>query len=371
MSRNIFDVHVLQTVPPSNINRDENGSPKTAIYGGVQRPRVSSQAWKRATREDFNAKLDPSEVGVRTKRVVEVLAEAIVSLAPGLAKQSEKLAEEVFKAAGITLEAKRKEAAKDSQYLLFLSRHQIGALAQLAVDSAGEGGTALDKNTVKKIANRDHSIDIALFGRMVTDDAHLSVDAAVQVAHALGVHAAETEFDYFTAVDECLGESETGAGMLSSTEFNSATLYRYAALDVDRLAETLGDAAATQRAVEVFLESFVRSMPTGKQTSFAHRTLPEAVVVVARDSQPINLVGAFEKAIRESDRSGRVERASEALRDLAVEIQQAYGETPVDSWVTRVGDDTAALDDLGRRVPLSTLVAEAGALVAGRLEPKQ
>ena len=31
MFRTIFDIYILQTVPPSNINRDENGSPKTAI----------------------------------------------------------------------------------------------------------------------------------------------------------------------------------------------------------------------------------------------------------------------------------------------------------------------------------------------------
>ena len=36
------DFHVLQTVPPSCINRDDTGSPKTAIYGGVTRARVSS-----------------------------------------------------------------------------------------------------------------------------------------------------------------------------------------------------------------------------------------------------------------------------------------------------------------------------------------
>ena len=53
MTRTIIDVHVLQTVPPSNLNRDDTGSPKTAVYGGVRRARVSSQAWKRATRRDF------------------------------------------------------------------------------------------------------------------------------------------------------------------------------------------------------------------------------------------------------------------------------------------------------------------------------
>ena len=44
------DVHVLQTVPPSCVNRDDTGSPKTAIYGGAVRARVSSQSWKKAMR---------------------------------------------------------------------------------------------------------------------------------------------------------------------------------------------------------------------------------------------------------------------------------------------------------------------------------
>ena len=49
-----IDINVLQTVPASNINRDETGSPKTVIYGGVTRARVSSQAWKRAVRQAFS-----------------------------------------------------------------------------------------------------------------------------------------------------------------------------------------------------------------------------------------------------------------------------------------------------------------------------
>ena len=35
MPRSIVELHVIQTVPPSNINRDDTGSPKTARFGGV------------------------------------------------------------------------------------------------------------------------------------------------------------------------------------------------------------------------------------------------------------------------------------------------------------------------------------------------
>ena len=36
-SRVYIDFHVLQTVPPSCVNRDDTGSPKTAVYGGTTR----------------------------------------------------------------------------------------------------------------------------------------------------------------------------------------------------------------------------------------------------------------------------------------------------------------------------------------------
>ena len=71
------DIHIIQSLPPSCVNRDDSGSPKSAVYGGVRRLRVSSQSWKRATRLYFNDLLDAKDVGVRTKRVVEVLAERI------------------------------------------------------------------------------------------------------------------------------------------------------------------------------------------------------------------------------------------------------------------------------------------------------
>ncbi|NDL56608.1 type I-E CRISPR-associated protein Cas7/Cse4/CasC [Phytoactinopolyspora mesophila] len=369
MSRTIIDIHVLQTVPPSNVNRDDTGSPKTAVYGGVRRARVSSQAWKRATRVHFQDKLDPSELGVRTRRIVELLAKEITRQAPELAERANELAVATFKVVGIVVKPPKKGEVEESGYLVFLSRRQIESLASAAVEAAGadDVGKALKEADVKALADRDHSIAISLFGRMVADQADLNVDAAAQVAHAISVHPVETEFDYYTAVDDTNPEEDTGAGMIGTVEFNSSTLYRYATVDANRLADNLGDVEATSRAVRTFVESFIRSMPTGKQNTFANRTLPEAVIVMVRDTQPINLVGAFENPIRESEVEGRIKRASEALRDEAQEIERAYSETPVSSWVVRVGEDTASLDDLGGSVALADLVASVGAIVGARL----
>src|SRR5439155_18835208 len=261
---------------------------------------------------------------------------------------------------------KKKGGVKDveSGYLLFLSHRQLDNLAAAALDAA-RTGASLDKARFKALANTEHSVDIAMFGRMVADMTDINVDASCQVAHAISVHAVDNEFDYFTAVDDRKEDAdEAGAGMIGTVEFNSSTLYRYATVDVDALHRTLGDATATRAAVEAFLVAFVRSMPTGKQNTFAHRTLPDAVLVRVRDTQPINLVGAFETPIRETHAAGRVERAAAALAKHTLAVENAYGERPVGSWVTQVGEQTAVLADLGKPVAFDELVNAVGEQVA-------
>lgn len=367
MTRTIVDIYALQTVPPSNLNRDDTGSPKTAIYGGVRRARVSSQAWKRAIRKAFAGLLADQQLGERTLRVGESLAKRIGALdASVTADEASVLAANVFATLGFGKADKKKDAKDfESKYLLFLSRRQLDNLAEAAL--AAHRGTPLDKNTLKSLANTDHSVDIAMFGRMVADMTDINVDAACQVAHAISVHAVETEFDYFTAVDDNKLDDEAGAGMIGTVEFNSATLYRYATVDVDALHKTLGDGAATRAAVEAFVTAFARSMPTGKQNTFANRTLPDAVLVRVRDTQPINLVGAFETAVRETAGAGRVAAAAAALAEYTRAVEAAYGERPVSSWVTQVGEATAVLADLGKAVSIDELVAGVGEHVAAAI----
>ena len=356
------DIHIIQSLPPSCVNRDDSGSPKSAVYGGVRRLRVSSQSWKRATRLYFNDLLDAKDVGVRTKRVVEVLAERITEDAPELAGDAAALAEGVFKAARIKLSPPRgkKDAPQESGYLLFLSTSQIARLAGLAIASARDGG-ALDAKTVKRIFKEAHAVDIALFGRMVADDTDLNVDAACQVAHAISTHAAENEYDFFTAVDDDKSRSEeedAGAGMMGTVEFSSATMYRYATVNLDMLVENLGDGDAALRALEVFIKGFCLSMPTGKQNTFANRTLPEAVVVSVRDDQPVSLVGAFEKPIRTNEADGYLARSVGALAEHARAIEDNYGLKPLAGFVVALkGGDILAPEGPDAPAPLGERVS--------------
>jgi CRISPR system Cascade subunit CasC len=372
MPRTIVDIHVIQTVPPSNLNRDDTGSPKSAVYGGVRRARVSSQAWKRATRDAFDGLLDRDELGVRTKRVVELVGEEIAAQDPSLAGRAGELAVEVLTKAGIKLTAARKkDAPEESGYLLFLSHRQVASLAELAIAAAHDDSqVTIDSKEAKARADQKHSVDVALFGRMVADQTDLNVEAACQVAHALSVHAVTNEYDYFTAVDDhkkADDEEDAGAGMIGTVEFNSSTLYRYATIDVDQLRDNLGDSDATRRAVEAFTRAFVSSMPTGKQNTFANRTLPDAVFVVVRESQPINLVGAFEDAITDEQKGGRIAAAIHRLATHATELHTAFDETPVTSWAFGGGDRMDPLTELGQRSTFDTTVRALGELAADRL----
>lgn len=316
------DVHVLQTVPPSCVNRDDTGSPKTAVYGGVTRARVSSQAWKRAMRLKFREMLSAGDVGQRTKLVVDLIAGKMLELQPDLSeKKAQQMAQKVLEAAGVEVKEDKEKLKTDA--LFFISPGQIQALAEIALQP--EDGK-LDKAACIDALNSMPAIDLALFGRMVAKETRLNFDAAAQVAHAISTHAVENEYDYFTAVDDCAPEDNAGAEHLGTVEFNSSTLYRYATVNVEDLRKMLGQ--KTPEAVRAFVDAFIRSMPTGKQNTFANWTRPDAVYVTVRKDQPINLAGAFEKPVRAGN-SGYVDGSIRALVTYAQETYADFASAPV------------------------------------------
>lgn len=285
-----LDVHVIQTLPPSNINRDDTGSPKTAQYGGVRRARVSSQAWKRAIRRYFNEHGPEGNVGIRTKDIVNYVAQKVRKLSPELSEEDAVLgAEKAINNAGISTKDHLAKA------LFFIGDRQAEGLARMVL--SGENEKA-NKKELQRILSDNPEIDIALFGRMVADAPELNTDASCQVAHAISTHAIQAEFDYFTAMDDLSPEDQSGAGMLGNVEYNSSTLYRYANIAVHDFAVQLGDKAAAISACKLFVEAFSNSLPTGKENTFAHQTLPSLVMVTLREDRPVNLVSAFENPIK-------------------------------------------------------------------------
>lgn len=379
------DIHVLQTLPPSNPNRDDTGAPKSANFGGVSRMRISSQAIKRAAREDFENSLDERLRGVRSKRIPLALKKLILERQPEI--NADALSKMVSTVVAWTYlghkdsKDKRnkllKEVKKDPERafdevdaLWFVSNAELESYVDAIIEDSAQDD--LEKAFKKRKFDKgsrsgDQSVAVALFGRMVASNVNLKIDAACQVAHAIGVGAVEHEYDYYTAVDDEKkrnDEADEGAGMIGTIEFASATVYRYATINVDMLRENLGDDTVVDRAIELFVDSFVRSMPTGKITTFANRTLPDAVLVQVRDDQPINMCGAFEDPIV-SDRNGFAEPAVERFVEFESQLRELTGLEAVDSLVAWSTPRGAGFGKLGNQVRLVDLGGAAVKAVRG------
>lgn len=266
----------------------------------------------------------------RTKRLAKMIADSLVRRSGTDPDIATRLAVAVVSASKITMD--KKDPAETS-YLMFFGQTQVDALADIIAERYEELSLLDDKALpdaaktvdVVGVLGKGHPVDVALFGRMVADLAQLNVDAATQVAHAISTHPVEIEFDYYTAVDDENLAEETGAGMIGTVEFNSATLYRFATIAVHQLAENLSDRTAVAPAVRSFVDAFLRSMPSGKQNSFAARTRPAMVLIVVREDQPVSLATAFEAPVRSPN---GIEAAS------AVRLAQEFA-TSTEMWGDR------------------------------------
>lgn len=349
MKQLYLDVHVIQTVPPSCVNRDDTGSPKTAVYGGTTRARVSSQAWKRAMRlyfADEQTGLDQDKIGIRSKKVLKLLEEELAQR--GYSKNAKKAAEDAFKKAGIKLDKDNNTGA-----LFFISWNQVQALADAVMSEED------DAKKYKEALRSKPSVDLALFGRMVASDASLNFDACSQVAHSISTHSVQNEYDYFIAVDDLKPEESSGAGHIGIIEYQSATLYRYATVNISSLKEMLG--TDTLEAVNGFVKAFLLSMPSGHQNSFANRTTPDFAYITLRDDQPVNMAGAFEKPVYTLN-EGYVKKSIEALRQYAQDTYDNFISSPVQEF--HVGECS---DGLGKKINLKELEGILGEIVPSLL----
>lgn len=314
VKRLFVDFHVIQTVPPSCVNRDDTGSPKTATYGGVTRARVSSQAWKHAMREYFKLSWAEEDLAVRSRRIIQELAEEIKRKSGMDSPEALEVSEKALQDLGFVIQegegeeskeerttksgkGKKKQGKNNAEDKLktwfFISRAQISALADAIIKGYTKSEDLVD------VLNEHPNFEIALFGRMAASNHALKCDAASQVAHSISTHEVHTEFDYFTALDDLSTEENLGAGHLGIVEFNSSTMYRYATINVRELErQQIGE---VDRVVRSFAEAFIYSMPTGRQNPFANRTVPDAVYITIREDQPVNFCGAFEEAINSSN----------------------------------------------------------------------
>lgn len=390
-----LDIHAIQSVPASNINRDRSGAPKSGIFGGVRRHQVSSQSWKRAIRRYLR---DEKQVDstYTSREFIRVLASRIadgeaaqadIDLAAGLAVNAGLLSEKSLvgqhaKARGINLkpskkaaeeaeeeaEAEHGEADVEGDLVIYktgasfpFTERTIEAFVEVArgVESPIIEIAEKKSDVTAKIAKLPKAdVDLlreavaaagpatALFGSMFASAKDLSTDAAAQVAFAVAVHETAPQVDFYTAVDDL--STASGGSMMGTKSFDASVLYRYANLDLAGLRENLDDGIDPAEIAASFVEGFLLSMPTGAQNGYAARTLPSAVVVVASE-RPKSLANAFLEPIEGDFIAEATRRLVAGERTLAERVEQ-----PKAVW--RISLDGLADAELGEQSTLAELL---------------
>jgi len=379
-------IHMLQSMPPGNLNRDDTGQPKKCLFGGTTRGRISSQCLKRNIRlSTLFQDAFGGNVANRTKYLPRLVADALLD--------KEQIPEDEIEGvkAGIAGQFK-KESKADSDtaeggdsgdtsagdvtpQLVFFPPPFAAKVADLVVDLKKRKPKAYakligrkekrskeeDKEADEAIAEfkaeafkakESMSVDVGLFGRMTTSDLIADVEAACQVAHAISTHESLIEGDYFTAMDDRQHEfieSQTqrgGAAFLGSgdtvTFFNSAVYYKYLNVDTDALAATLGKPGVGQarKAAAVLVEAAALATPTGKQNSFASHSVPELILVeVSKTKQPISYANAFLQAVKGKD---LMQESAQALSDYCSSIAAAYAPADMQRFLLTVGSAATA-----------------------------
>jgi len=390
-----IQLHLLVSYPPSNLNRDDLGRPKTAVMGGTQRLRISSQSLKRAWRtSDIFTEHLKDHMGTRTREMGVMVKDALTSGLPfkelldgkttddpknvtGIpeerAKSWARKITSVFvdkspketsnkikkikakEPGGETLDKKEKKSNVDrdslkSEQLVFYSNDEIAAIQTLITALIREKREPKADELSGLLKEELSSVDVAMFGRMLANATRYNVEAAVQVAHAITVHEVAVEDDYFTAVDDLnRGEDDAGAGHLGEMAFASGLFYEYVCINKTLLEENLGGDKKNEgkelaaAAIRAFVESAVKVAPSGKQNSFASRAYASYLLVEKGTQQPRSLSVAYLEALKEKN---LLDAAITALADTRKKMDDVYGKCWTEEYEMNAFAGTGKLSEL-------------------------
>jgi len=360
----IIEFHILQSFPVSCLNRDDVGSPKSAIVGGVPRARVSSQCWKRQVRLEMN-KLDVIH-GDRTKLISEIIAK--VCLTKGATEEQAKACGDKIEQIFIKKkEEKKPKKAKEGEVieevadagndktdtLLFLSPKEIDILSEAFLKQGFNPDNVITQKDAKKqakqmaeligsVSEAVDALDIVLFGRMVAQAAELNVEASCSFAHAISTHKSSSEVEFFTAVDDL--QTEQGAGHMGSLEFNSATYYRYISLNVGQLYDSLAGQSLPD-AIGAFTKALFVAVPSARQTTMSGASPWDFAKILVRKGQRLQV--PFEKPVVKAKDGGFLQPSIQALTDYLSKAEKLHGSLfGKQAEYTFGEDDSFSIDNL-------------------------
>lgn len=341
MPARFLQLHTLTSYPAALLNRDDAGFAKQLPFGSAVRTRISSQCLKRhwrtfdgehalgclgeglsiRSRHIFDEVVLKRLLGkgcdeAKARAVLEPLMSAVLgesAKAKAEKAQAEEPAEEGKEAKKGKAKTKAKLDSLMTGQVVVLGPKEIDHLTTLA-EKALAVGARVDAVLTKEERENLHSmvrgagLDAALFGRMVTSDILARCDAAVHVAHAFTVHAAQTEADYFSAVDDLTSEDgELGAGHINSNDLTSGLYYSYVAIDVPLLVANLTgcelrqdkdawkktDRTLAGQVVESLVHTIATTSPGAKLGSTAPHSYAHLMLAEAGEAQPCTLANAF------------------------------------------------------------------------------
>ncbi|MFH8553669.1 type I-E CRISPR-associated protein Cas7/Cse4/CasC [Streptomyces celluloflavus] len=375
-----LDIHVLQSVPYANLNRDDTNSVKTVQYGNCERTRVSSQCWKRAVRRYFQHTLGGK--ALRTRRFGQSVEHVLRDERDWPADLARRAGQHL--AAGSSIKAdppSENDPAWSTNAMVYIPDSAIAELAQIAEthrevlenakDMKKGGKSVLPQADIDAVLRSRNGV-INLFGRMLAEIDNAGVDGAVQVAHALTTHGTDVEIDYFAAVDDITEawRDTTGSAHLGSNEFSAGVFYRYATLDLaDLLRNIGGDLPAARTLTAAFAEAFVLSLPEAKKTSTAPHTIPDLVQISVRTDRPLSYAAAFEEPVDAARNGGFAQPSRHALSQYAQAAGRLLGRrgTRHAGWA---GVDDKDLPGLGTRADsFDELITEAVTAALGKETP--
>jgi len=341
-----IQLHILTSYPPSNLNRDDLGRPKTAVMGGRNRLRVSSQSLKRAWRvSDIFAEALNGHIGIRTKEMGIEIYKALTKegVAEGKAIDWAKQIVGVFGKCKKANKANPLEELEIEQ-LAHFSPEEKDAIFSL-VNKLASGEIAPTQDDLALLMKKHSAVDIAMFGRMLASSPAYNTEAAVQVAHALSVHEVAVEDDYFTAVDDLNnGEDDMGAAHIGETEFAAGVFYLYVCINRDLLIENLGgDKELANKALTALIEAAAKVAPSGKQNSFASRAYASYIMAEKGTQQPRSLSVAFLKPISGED---IMKRAIAELESKRESMEKVYGPCATDKKIMNADTTEGSMKDI-------------------------
>lgn len=347
MSR-FLQLHLLTSYPPSNLNRDDTGRPKTALVGDANRLRISSQSQKRAWRssEAFESAL-AGNLGKRTKLVGKQVFQDLQ--AGGVdAKQAREWAKDIAGQFGKLKSDKKtdNEVDLEIEQLAHFSPEELEAIQKLV-------GTLVQRKSkpteveLKLLTQPRRAVDIAMFGRMLADAPEFNVEAAVQVAHAITVHRAAVEDDYFSAVDDLNRREDSGAAHIGERGYGAGLFYLYICIDRDLLKRNLGgDDALVARALAALIGVVTKVSPTGMQNSFASRAYAGYVLAEKGNQQPRSLAQAFLKPVKPFDDQSVFDKAVQAIEAHCKNFDAVYGNCADGRCTVNVEAAQGTIDEL-------------------------